>query len=52
MFFDEIDSLASKRGGYGTAGAKVSENVLNQLLAEMDGIELPAHLKEMSSIGR
>ncbi len=38
VFFDEIDSLASKRGGYG-AGAKATENVLNQMLAEMDGIE-------------
>ncbi|MFH1521753.1 MAG: CDC48 family AAA ATPase [archaeon] len=38
VFFDEIDSLAGKRGGYG-GGAKVTENVLNQLLAEMDGIE-------------
>jgi len=38
VFFDEIDSLASKRGTHG-AGGKVTENVLNQLLAEMDGIE-------------
>lgn len=39
VFFDEIDSLASKRGGMGMQGSKVTENVLNQLLAEMDGIE-------------
>ncbi|MBT3397668.1 CDC48 family AAA ATPase [archaeon] len=39
VFFDEIDSLAGKRGqGFG-GGAKVTENVLNQLLSEMDGIE-------------
>ncbi|MCR4284422.1 MAG: CDC48 family AAA ATPase, partial [archaeon] len=39
IFFDEIDSLAGKRGqGFG-GGAKVTENVLNQLLSEMDGIE-------------
>ncbi len=37
IFFDEIDSLASKRGL--DTGAKVTERVLNQLLAEMDGIE-------------
>jgi len=37
IFFDEIDSLASKRGL--EHGAKVGERVLNQLLAEMDGIE-------------
>ena len=37
IFFDEIDSMASKRGV--SVGNKVSERVLNQLLAEMDGIE-------------
>ncbi len=39
IFFDEIDSLAGKRGGSMQGGSKVTENVLNQLLAEMDGIE-------------
>jgi len=39
IFFDEIDSLAGKRGASMGGGAKVTENVLNQLLAEMDGIE-------------
>lgn len=37
IFFDEIDSLAGKRGI--ETGTKVTERVLNQLLAEMDGIE-------------
>lgn len=37
VFFDEIDSLASKRGM--DSGAKVTERVLNQMLSEMDGIE-------------
>ena len=37
IFFDEIDALASKRGT--DAGTKVTERVLNQLLAEMDGLE-------------
>ncbi|MAH07900.1 ATPase [Candidatus Pacearchaeota archaeon] len=37
VFFDEIDSLAGKRGM--ESGTKVTERVLNQLLAEMDGIE-------------
>jgi transitional endoplasmic reticulum ATPase len=36
IFFDEIDSLAGKRGGDSN---KVTERVLNQLLAEMDGLE-------------
>ena len=48
IFFDEIDSLASKRGGAIGGGAKVTENVLNQLLAEMDGIE---DLKNVIVIG-
>jgi transitional endoplasmic reticulum ATPase len=37
IFFDEIDSLAGKRGI--EHGQKVTERVLNQLLAEMDGLE-------------
>jgi len=39
IFFDEIDSLAGKRGQAFGGGSKVTENVLNQLLSEMDGIE-------------
>jgi len=37
IFFDEIDSLAGKRGM--DNGQKVTERVLNQMLAEMDGLE-------------
>ncbi len=37
IFFDEIDALAGKRGF--DTGARVTERVLNQLLAEMDGLE-------------
>ncbi len=37
IFFDEIDSLAGKRGM--DSGTKVTERVLNQLLSEMDGLE-------------
>jgi transitional endoplasmic reticulum ATPase len=37
IFFDEIDALAGKRGL--EQGTKVTERVLNQILAEMDGIE-------------
>jgi len=37
VFFDEIDSLASRRGM--DVGTRVMESVLNQLLAEMDGLE-------------
>jgi transitional endoplasmic reticulum ATPase len=46
IFFDEIDSLAGKRGiDYGT---KVTERVLNQMLAEMDGLE---DMKDILVIG-
>jgi transitional endoplasmic reticulum ATPase len=37
VFFDEIDAMAGRRGG--ETGTKVTERVLNQLLAEMDGLE-------------
>ncbi len=46
VFFDEIDSLAGRRGL--DSGAKVTERVLNQLLAEMDGLE---DLKDVTIIG-
>lgn len=37
IFFDELDALAPQRGGGGDA--HVTERVVSQLLAEMDGIE-------------
>ena len=46
VFFDEIDSLAGRRGV--EQGTKVTERVLNQLLAEIDGIE---DLKDVTIIG-
>ncbi len=46
VFFDEIDALASRRGI--ETGTKVTERVLNQLLAEMDGLE---GLKDVTIIG-
>jgi transitional endoplasmic reticulum ATPase len=46
VFFDEIDSLAGRRGM--DSGSKVTERVLNQLLAEMDGLE---DLKDVLVIG-
>lgn len=36
IFFDELDSLAGRRGNDSN---KVTERVLNQMLAEMDGLE-------------
>jgi transitional endoplasmic reticulum ATPase len=38
ILFDEIDSLAPRRGSY-AGGSHVAETVVNQLLTEMDGIE-------------
>ena len=46
VFFDEIDALAGKRGM--EQGTKVTERVLNQLLAEMDGLD---DLKDVLVIG-
>jgi AAA family ATPase len=39
VFFDEIDALATKRGGGGDAGSKVIDRVLSQILVELDGVE-------------
>jgi len=47
VFFDEIDSLAGRRG-MDHSGNNVTERVLNQMLAEMDGIE---SLKNVIVIG-
>ncbi|XP_014216118.1 peroxisome assembly factor 2 [Copidosoma floridanum] len=38
IFFDELDSLAPKRGQSGDSGG-VMDRVVSQLLAEMDGLE-------------
>ena len=37
IFFDEMDSLAPKRGAY--TGTHVTESVVNQILTEIDGLE-------------
>ncbi len=37
IFFDEIDSLAPRRGG--SAGSHVMENIVSQILVEMSGLE-------------
>ena len=37
IFFDEVDSLVPRRGGYDNSG--VTERVVNTLLSEMDGLE-------------
>ena len=39
VFFDELDAMASTRGGGGHQDAGVGGRVLSQLLTELDGIE-------------
>ena len=38
VFFDEIDSIAPRRGQYGDTG--VTERIVNQLLTSLDGVEV------------
>ncbi len=51
VFFDEIDSLASTRGGLGES-SRVSEKVLNQILTEMDGLEELADVVVVAATNR
>lgn len=38
IFFDQLDALAPRRGG--DTGTRTAERVVNQLLAELDGMEM------------
>jgi transitional endoplasmic reticulum ATPase len=38
LFFDEIDSIASARGGGGGDAGGAGDRVINQILTEMDGV--------------
>jgi len=38
IFFDELDSLASRRGA-DASGTRVTENIVSQILTEMSGLE-------------
>jgi transitional endoplasmic reticulum ATPase len=49
--FDEIDSLAPRRGAY-TGSSHVTESVVNQLLTEMDGLEEMADIVVIASTNR
>ncbi len=48
IFFDEIDSIAGRRGAGGGSVSDSNESILNTLLTEMDGIE---SLKNVIVIG-
>jgi transitional endoplasmic reticulum ATPase len=37
LFFDELDSIAQKRGGRAWDGGGAADRIMNQLLTEMDG---------------
>mmetsp|Transcript_800 Transcript_800/g.1294 ORF Transcript_800/g.1294 Transcript_800/m.1294 type:complete len:856 (+) Transcript_800:74-2641(+) len=37
LFFDELDSIAQKRGGRAHDGGGAADRIMNQLLCEMDG---------------
>ncbi|MCP3684860.1 MAG: CDC48 family AAA ATPase [bacterium] len=50
IFFDEIDSLAPRRGI--SADSHVSERVVNQLLTEMDGLETMNDVVVMAATNR
>jgi peroxin-6 len=41
IFFDELDSVAPKRGAHGDSGG-VMDRIVSQLLAELDGISSPS----------
>jgi transitional endoplasmic reticulum ATPase len=50
VFFDEIDSIASRRGM--ETGPKVTERVVNQILTEMDGLEELADVVVIAATNR
>ena len=39
IIFDEFDSIGKKRSGNDSAGSRVENDVVNQLLSKMDGLE-------------
>ncbi|KAL5490121.1 PEX6 [Sanghuangporus weigelae] len=41
IFFDELDSIAPKRGNHGDSGG-VMDRIVSQLLAELDGMSSPS----------
>jgi len=38
IIFDELDAICRQRGGSGDAGSRASDNIVNQLLAKIDGL--------------
>lgn len=50
IFFDELDSVAPKRGNYGDSGG-VMDRIVSQLLAELDGISSSKGVSDVFVIG-
>lgn len=50
IYFDELDAIAPRRGLW--EGSKVYESVVNQILAEMDGLEQLKHVLVLASTNR
>jgi len=51
IFFDEIDSIAPRRGG-GNNDGKTTERIVNQLLTEMDGMQEMADIVIIGATNR
>ncbi|QZX49496.1 ATP-dependent zinc metalloprotease FtsH [Mycoplasma sp. E35C] len=52
IFIDEIDSVGSKRGKYEISAGSVTDQTLNQLLAEMDGFSARTGIIVMAATNR
>lgn len=50
IFFDELDSIAPKRGNHGDSGG-VMDRIVSQLLAELDGVSSGASGSDVFVIG-
>ncbi len=50
VFFDQLDAIAPVRGEH--TGSKTTERVVNQLLAELDGIEPLSHVVVIGATNR
>merc|ERR1719473_784228 len=52
LFFDELDSIASARGGSSGDGGGAADRVINQMLTEMDGINSKKSVFIIGAINR
>lgn len=50
IFFDELDSVAPKRGNHGDSGG-VMDRIVSQLLSELDGMSTGAEHSDVFVIG-